>query len=97
MKIATVTVKAPDGGLMLINESDYDPAVHQLAGAVAPEQPEPEEEEQGEVEADRPAYAEWTKVELVQEAWNLGIEVVRADGDGEPLKSDYVRALEAAR
>lgn len=51
-----------------------------------------------EVAAGALAYGDLSKEALEAEATQKGVTVTRADGkDGEPLKSDYVTALEAAR
>lgn len=44
----------------------------------------------GDIEID---YEELSKPELVQLAEKRGLTVTRADGDGPPLKDDYVAAL----
>lgn len=42
-------------------------------------------------------YAAWNKAKMVEEANDRGLEVTRGDGkDGEPLASDYEKALLAS-
>lgn len=46
---------------------------------------------------DETDYESMTKDELAELADKRGLEVERKDGDGEPLKADYVKALKKAK
>ena len=49
-----------------------------------------------DAQADAPDYGAMEKADLVALADERGLDVTRADGkDGDPLVSDYVRALSA--
>jgi hypothetical protein len=72
------------------------------SGNIAPEstdddedEDEDDEEDEDQEEGSESAYANWTKKQLQAEAEKRGLEVERADGgDGAPLASDYLSALE---
>jgi hypothetical protein len=79
------------GGTM--NNHGY--VVTDLAWVSFPDLDEAEDEVPGETPEFVP-YAQRSKDDLAALAADRGLVVERAEGEGAPLKADYVRALEAA-
>lgn len=91
VNIPTVKVVNPAGGYMIINESDFDPDVHEYFDkADAPEEPD---DEMGSLGVTDEEIRDMLKDEMEDLAEEYGIEVMGTGKDGNVLASDLQSAL----
>jgi hypothetical protein len=96
-QVETVQIES-EGGFIIINRSDFDPAVHKLYEAPAEPEPEPEPEPESEPEPEPPtveAVAEMTRDQLLETGKQLGLALDGRLGESK-LRAALVDHLSAS-